>query len=115
MFGLGIGELIIIVIIIIIFVKPEDMPKFFRKVGKLYGELKKYNDDILVKFRNLDQQIKKPLSSITTETNKYNPLPESKNISLVDIPPVGKNNISLIEEISSIKESQHQLKEGKKS
>ncbi len=79
MFGLGIWELVIIVIVVILFVRPEDMPKFFRKVGKLYGELKRYNDEIMHKFRTIDQQLKKPVSIITEEIKK--PLDQSGAIS----------------------------------
>jgi Sec-independent protein translocase protein TatA len=78
MFGLGIWELVIIIIVVVLFVKPEDLPKFFRKVGKLYGELKRYNDEILVKFRTIDQQVKKPLTIITNELNKAQD-PEEKS------------------------------------
>lgn len=73
MFGLGIWELLVIFIVVIIFIKPEDLPRFFRKVGKMYGELKRYNDEILVKFRTIDQQLKKPLSIETNATEKAEP------------------------------------------
>ncbi len=44
MFGIGISEIIIIVVVILIFVKPEDIPVFFRKAGRLFGELKRTYD-----------------------------------------------------------------------
>ncbi|MDR1430052.1 MAG: hypothetical protein LBI85_07150 [Spirochaetaceae bacterium] len=47
MFGIGFSELVLIGLILIIFVKPEDLPKFFRTLGKLYGQLKKAYDDVV--------------------------------------------------------------------
>ena len=41
MFGLGITEIFVIVVIIIVVVRPEDLPGFFRSIGKSYGEVKK--------------------------------------------------------------------------
>jgi sec-independent protein translocase protein TatB len=47
MFGIGFSELVLIGLILIIFIKPEDLPKFFRSAGKLYGRMKKAYDDIV--------------------------------------------------------------------
>jgi sec-independent protein translocase protein TatB len=56
MFGIGFSELVIIGLILIIFIKPEDLPKFFRSAGKLYGQLKKaYDDVVLVKDKILKE------------------------------------------------------------
>jgi len=41
MFGLGFWEIVVIVIVIIIFIKPEEIPVFVRKIGKLKGEIEK--------------------------------------------------------------------------
>jgi Sec-independent protein translocase protein TatA len=52
MFGIGISEIILIGFIIIVFIKPEDLPKFLRSAGRLYGKLKKtYNELMMVKDR----------------------------------------------------------------
>jgi sec-independent protein translocase protein TatB len=47
MFGIGFSELILIGLVLIIFIKPEDLPKFFRTMGKLYGQLKRAYDDVI--------------------------------------------------------------------
>jgi sec-independent protein translocase protein TatB len=47
MFGIGFSELVLIGLILILFIKPEDLPKFFRTMGKLYGQLKKSYDDVV--------------------------------------------------------------------
>jgi sec-independent protein translocase protein TatB len=47
MFGIGFSELVLIGLVLILFIKPEDLPKFFRSAGKLYGQLKKAYDDVV--------------------------------------------------------------------
>jgi sec-independent protein translocase protein TatB len=47
MFGIGYSELLLVVVIIIIFVRPEDLPKFFRFAGRMYGKIKKTYKDIM--------------------------------------------------------------------
>jgi Sec-independent protein translocase protein TatA len=39
--GLGLFEIIIILGAIIIFVRPEDLPKVVRNIGRIYGELQR--------------------------------------------------------------------------
>ncbi|WP_320047734.1 twin-arginine translocase TatA/TatE family subunit [uncultured Ilyobacter sp.] len=46
MFGLGFTEIIIILVVILVVVKPEDLPKFFKRIGQLYSELKKTCSDV---------------------------------------------------------------------
>lgn len=46
MFGLGFTEIIIILVVILVAIKPEELPGFFRKIGKLYHELKKTCSDV---------------------------------------------------------------------
>ena len=41
MFGIGFGEILIVLLIAIIFIRPEDLPKFLRAAGRLYGQIKK--------------------------------------------------------------------------
>jgi sec-independent protein translocase protein TatB len=74
MFGIGLGEIVLIILLLIIFIKPEDLPKFFRTMGKIYGEAKKaYNEVISVK----DQIIKEidDAASIDDLTIKKTALP----------------------------------------
>ncbi|MBN2738328.1 MAG: hypothetical protein JXR70_15195 [Spirochaetales bacterium] len=42
MFQIGFVELVILVIVVIVFLKPEDLPAFFRKIGRVLGELKSF-------------------------------------------------------------------------
>lgn len=58
MFSIGLFEIILILLAIVIFVKPEDMPKFFHSVGTLFRKLK-----------NFFIEIKNQISSVTDEFN----------------------------------------------
>ena len=50
MFGIGFGEILIVLLVAIVFIRPEDLPKFLRSAGRLYGQLKRmYNEVIRTK------------------------------------------------------------------
>ncbi|MCL2833811.1 MAG: hypothetical protein FWD78_11630 [Treponema sp.] len=56
MFGVGFSEIIVIIIVMMIFIKPDDVPKFIRKAGKMYGKAKKlYNELMMVKDKILKE------------------------------------------------------------
>ena len=46
MFGIGLSEIAVIALVAIIFIKPEDLPAFFRKAGKFYAKIKKAYDEV---------------------------------------------------------------------
>ena len=48
MFGIGVSELLVIMVVLIIFVRPEDLPKVMRSIGKTYGKIKKFYDEIIM-------------------------------------------------------------------
>ena len=35
--SIGITEMVIILVVILVFIRPEDLPKFLRTIGKFYG------------------------------------------------------------------------------
>lgn len=41
MFGIGFSELVLIVLAVILFVRPTDLPKFFRQAGRAWAYVKK--------------------------------------------------------------------------
>ncbi|MDR0554257.1 MAG: hypothetical protein LBG76_05605 [Treponema sp.] len=41
MFGIGLSEILIVCLVIIIFIRPNDLPKFLRTMGRLYGKARK--------------------------------------------------------------------------
>lgn len=49
MFSLGLSEILIILLVMIVFIKPEELPEFFRKAGRLFGELNRMKNE----FKNM--------------------------------------------------------------
>ena len=47
MFGIGFGEILIVLLIAIVFIRPEDLPKFLRSAGRLYGQLKRMYKEVI--------------------------------------------------------------------
>ena len=47
MFGIGFGEILIVLLIAIVFIRPEDLPKFLRSAGRLYGQIKRMYNELL--------------------------------------------------------------------
>ena len=58
MFGIGFWESIIILIMIIVLVKPEDIPEFIRKVGRVFGKIKRSYDLMVHNIRDIEYKIK---------------------------------------------------------
>jgi Sec-independent protein translocase protein TatA len=56
MFGVGFSEFLIIAFAIILFIKPEDIPKVFRFLGKLAGKARAaYDEAVSVKDRIMNE------------------------------------------------------------
>jgi len=47
MFGIGFSELLVILCIVMLLVRPKDLPKVFRTLGKLVGKVKGLYDEII--------------------------------------------------------------------
>jgi len=47
MFGIGFGEILIVLFIAIVFIRPQDLPKFLRSAGRLYGQIKRMYKEII--------------------------------------------------------------------
>ena len=88
MFGIGFGEILIVLLIAIVFIRPEDLPKFLARAGRLYGQLKRmYNEVIEVKDKiikeiddtgSLDEAPSSPGSSDGLRQNRSSP-PKTKD------------------------------------
>ena len=74
MFNIGPLEWLVILIVVIIFVKPEDLPKLIRQIGKIYGNVTRTINEINAMVADLDTEIKRPLI-------QANPLSVSRSIS----------------------------------
>jgi Sec-independent protein translocase protein TatA len=46
MLGIGLPELIVIALVMVVFIRPEDLPAFFRSLGRLYAKAKKAYDEV---------------------------------------------------------------------
>ncbi|MDR0388617.1 MAG: hypothetical protein LBH73_00930 [Spirochaetaceae bacterium] len=83
MFGIGFSELVLIGLILIIFIKPEDLPKFFRSMGKFYGQIKRaYEDVVSVK----DKILKEIDEAVTLEEKAAGAAGAAKRPDAVAIP-----------------------------
>ncbi len=78
MFGIGFWETIVIILIILIVIKPDDLPKFFHKMGKIIGEIRHSYDIFMDTIRNLDEEIKKPMDENIKEVKEYKPTKKRK-------------------------------------
>jgi len=76
MFGIGWSELVVVFCIAIIFIRPKDLPKVFRKVGKLYGQVKKIYAEITA---TKDQFVKDIEAAAALEEKKEAERPASGN------------------------------------
>ncbi len=47
MFGIGFTELIIIFLAAVIFIRPDDIPSFFRKLGKIFAEIRGFYNEVV--------------------------------------------------------------------
>jgi len=73
MFGISFSNIIIIILVMIVFIRPDDMPKFLRTVGRFYGKAKKmYNEIIQVKDRIVREidDVTKGLDDVTKEVDE---------------------------------------------
>ncbi len=63
MFGLGFWEIILILLVAVIFLRPDDLPIFLRKLGKLYKRLM----DV---YRDMTRMINEPVDMISDESSE---------------------------------------------
>jgi sec-independent protein translocase protein TatB len=56
-FGLGFFEILIILLVAIVFINPKDLPKLFRRVGRLVGQLRDIRDSSVRYMRRIEREI----------------------------------------------------------
>ena len=66
MFGIGFSELLVILCIAVLLVRPKDLPKVFRMLGKLFGQVKSMYAEIM----STKERIIKDIDEIATAENK---------------------------------------------
>ena len=57
MFGLGFFEILIVFLVVIIFVNPRDLPRVFRRLGRLAGQLRDIRDSSVRYMRRIEREI----------------------------------------------------------
>lgn len=57
MFGLGFVEILIIFLVAIIFINPKDLPKVFRRLGRLVQQLRDIRDSSVRYMRRIEREI----------------------------------------------------------
>ncbi|MBI9105385.1 MAG: hypothetical protein JEZ04_01495 [Spirochaetales bacterium] len=55
--GLGISELLVLLVVILVFIKPADMPKAVRLIGKVWAKFYLYFSMFKREFRRLENEI----------------------------------------------------------
>lgn len=77
MFGLGFLEILIILLVAIIFINPKDLPKVFRRLGRLVRQLRDIRDSSVQYLRKIEREIEEEDSASAEETKKSPEQPDS--------------------------------------
>ena len=73
MFGLGFVEILVIFLVAIIFINPKDLPKVFRRLGRLVRQLRDIRDSSVQYMRRVEREIE--------EEDRKNQTPEEETQS----------------------------------
>ena len=57
MFGLGFFEILIIFLVVIVFINPKDLPKVFRRMGRLVRQLRDIRDSSVQYMRKIEKEL----------------------------------------------------------
>ena len=57
MFGLGFVEILVIFLVAIIFINPKDLPKVFRRLGRLVRQLRDIRDSSVQYMRRIEREM----------------------------------------------------------
>lgn len=59
MFNIGFGEMLIIGVIVLLFFDPRELPELSRKLGKIFGDLKRASNEVTSHFNDVTDLTKK--------------------------------------------------------
>jgi sec-independent protein translocase protein TatB len=88
MFGLGMGELIVILAIALIFLGPKRLPDVASSLGKAIRSFRKATNDLTSQLE-IDDEVKKPLRELQSAL-RDDPLPQ-QSLATMQAPPPPKN------------------------
>jgi len=77
MFGLGFFEILIIFLVVMIFVNPKDLPKVFRRLGRLVRQLRDIRDSSVQYMRRIEREIEEEDLSSKKEAESDPEQPDS--------------------------------------
>jgi Tat protein translocase TatB subunit len=69
-FGLGFVEILIIFLVAIIFINPKDLPKVFRRLGRLVRQLRDIRDSSVRYMKRIEREIEEEDRCSAEETDK---------------------------------------------
>jgi TatA/E family protein of Tat protein translocase len=84
MFGLGMGELIVILAIALIFLGPKRLPDVASSLGKAIRSFRKATRDLTDQL-DIDDEVKKPLRELTSALRDEPPPPQP--LATMQMPP----------------------------
>jgi TatA/E family protein of Tat protein translocase len=84
MFGLGMGELIVILAIALIFLGPKRLPDVATSLGKAIRSFRKATRDLTDQL-DIDDEVKKPLRELTSALRDEPPPPQA--MATMQLPP----------------------------
>jgi len=67
MFGLGFWEFIIIVVAIIVFIKPDDLPRFLRNLGRMFGKFHVFYRNFQELTARVERELERQISISDTD------------------------------------------------
>ena len=73
MFGLGFFEILIIFLVVIVFINPKDLPKVFRRLGRLVGQLRDIRNSSVQYMRKIEREIEEESSKQEAKGNTKQP------------------------------------------
>ncbi len=76
MFGIGFFEILIIIFIILIFIKPQDLPSFIRRIGKIYSQVRNGYNSFLRMLNSYQDEMKDMVQLNLEEENDEKPSPK---------------------------------------
>jgi len=77
MFGLGFFEILVVFLVVIIFINPKDLPKVFRRLGRLVRQLRDIRDTSVQYMRKIEREIEEEDPSSEKEVKSDPEQPDS--------------------------------------
>jgi Sec-independent protein translocase protein TatA len=96
MLGVNFLEFVVILCVVVIFVRPRDLPKFFRNIGKVYAQLKdaykqlaRTRDEVLQDFKSEIDSEAQPMANLDNDPAYSDPY--AHFTADAENPPSGKD------------------------